>query len=84
MDPHSHDLCRCGRGGIGEALVTEYTRRGVHAIATVLPHEASDHLSDAGITFFPLDVTNEQSIIDLKAALQKLTSGNLDILVNCA
>ncbi|TIC98951.1 NADPH-dependent 1-acyldihydroxyacetone phosphate reductase [Colletotrichum higginsianum] len=74
----------CGRGGIGEALVTEYTRRGVHAIATVLPHEASDHLSDAGITFFPLDVTNEQSIIDLKAALQKLTSGNLDILVNCA
>nr|BDX35604.1 short-chain dehydrogenase/reductase StrD [Stachybotrys sp.] len=74
----------CGRGGIGEALVIEYTRRGVHAIATVLPQEASDHLSEAGITFFPLDVTNEQSIEELKAAVQKLTGGRLDILVNCA
>ncbi|KFA56126.1 hypothetical protein S40293_00089 [Stachybotrys chartarum IBT 40293] len=74
----------CGRGGIGEALVTEYTRCGVHAIATVLPHEASDHLSDAGITFFPLDVTNEESVAALKAAVEKLTGGRLDILVNCA
>ncbi|MCJ1468414.1 hypothetical protein MMC07_007042 [Pseudocyphellaria aurata] len=74
----------CGRGGIGEALVTEYTRRGIHAIATVLPHEASDHLSNAGITFFLLDVTVEQSISDLEAAVHKLTGGRLDVLVNCA
>ncbi|KAI0879959.1 uncharacterized protein GGS22DRAFT_193735 [Annulohypoxylon maeteangense] len=74
----------CGRGGIGEALVVEYTRRGLHAIATVLPHEASDHLSEAGITFFTLDVTVEKSIMDLKASVQKLTGGHLDILVNCA
>jgi hypothetical protein len=78
------NLYRCGRGGIGEALVTEYKRRGVHAIATVLPREASDHLSEAGITFFPLDVTVEQSIVDLKAAVQKLTGRSLDVLVNCA
>lgn len=75
---------RCGRGGIGEALVTEYARRGVHAIATVLPNEASDHLSDAGITFFPLDVTVEQSVHSLKASVQELTGGRLDVLVNCA
>ncbi|KAL9622079.1 MAG: hypothetical protein Q9160_003578 [Pyrenula sp. 1 TL-2023] len=74
----------CGRGGIGEALVTEYTRRGVHAIATVLPNEASDHLSSAGITFFALDVTDEQSIVALKASVQKVTGGRLDVLVNCA
>lgn len=74
----------CGRGGIGEALVTEYTRRGIHAIATVLPHEARDHLSNAGITVFPLDVTVEQSVIDLKTAVYELTGGRLDILVNCA
>ncbi|KAI1119034.1 hypothetical protein F5Y14DRAFT_460379 [Nemania sp. NC0429] len=74
----------CGKGSIGEALVTEYTRRGVHAIATVLPKEASDHLSAAGITFFPLDVTSEQSIVELKTSVQKLTDGCLDILVNCA
>ncbi|ROW12008.1 hypothetical protein VPNG_05207 [Cytospora leucostoma] len=74
----------CGRGGIGEALVKEYACSGVHAIATVLPNEASDHLSDAGITFFPLDVTVEESVNGLKVAVQVLTGGRLDVLVNCA
>ncbi|KAI0174348.1 hypothetical protein BJ166DRAFT_511922 [Pestalotiopsis sp. NC0098] len=74
----------CGQGGIGEALVTQYTKHGVHAIATVLPHESSDHLSEAGITFFILDVTDEKSVADLKLSVQKLTGGRLDILVNCA
>lgn len=74
----------CGQGGIGEALVTEYSRRGLHPIATVLPHESSDHLSKAGITFFPLDVTIEESITQLKASILELTGGRLDILVNCA
>ena len=64
--------------------MTEYTHRGIHAIATVLPHEASDHLSNAGITVFPLDVTVERSVADLKVAVYELTGGNLDILVNCA
>lgn len=64
--------------------MTEYSRRGIHAIATVLPHEASDHLLNAGITFFLLDVTVEQSVIDLKTAVHELTGGRLDVLVNCA
>lgn len=38
----------------------------------------------AGITFFPLDVTNEESVVELKACVQKLTGGRLDALVNCA
>ncbi|KAI1338697.1 hypothetical protein F5Y15DRAFT_424970 [Xylariaceae sp. FL0016] len=74
----------CGRGGIGESLVLEYDRQGVHPIATVLPNENAEHLVDAGITFFRLDVTVEESVTDLKASLQKLTGGYLDILVNCA
>ncbi|KAH8585534.1 hypothetical protein B0O99DRAFT_646714 [Bisporella sp. PMI_857] len=74
----------CGQGGIGEALVLEYKHRGIHPIATVLPNEASDHLSRADITFFPLDVTKDDSILELKANVQKLTGGRLDILVNCA
>jgi len=77
-------MCSCGRGGIGEALVTEYSRKGLHAIATVLPNEASDHLSEAGITFYTLDVTSEKSILEMKANLQKVTGGRLDVLVNCA
>lgn len=64
--------------------MTQYTKQGVHAIATVLPHEPSDHLSEAGITFFILDVTDEKSVADLKLSVQKLTGGRLDILINCA
>ncbi|KAH7323182.1 hypothetical protein B0I35DRAFT_510375 [Stachybotrys elegans] len=74
----------CGQGGIGEALVTEYKRRGVFPIATVLPNESSEHLTKAEITFFPLDVTKEDSILELKTNVQKVTGGQLDVLVNCA
>ncbi|KAM0251918.1 hypothetical protein ACHAQJ_007933 [Trichoderma viride] len=74
----------CGLGGIGEALILEYTRRGVHAIATVLPNENSDHLTAAGITWFPLDVTDEKSVINLKEKILALTNGYLDFLVNNA
>ena len=64
--------------------MTEYNRKGLHAIATVLPNEASDHLAEAGITYFLLDVTSEDSILEMKANIQKLTGGRLDVLVNCA
>ncbi|KAI1499775.1 hypothetical protein F5X99DRAFT_430291 [Biscogniauxia marginata] len=74
----------CGQGGIGEALVHEYTHRGFHAIATVLPSESHEHLSKAGITWFPLDVTQEASIQSLKQSIRSLTDGHLDILVNNA
>jgi 1-acylglycerone phosphate reductase len=62
----------------------EYTRRGIHAIATVLPNESSNHLSKAGLTFFALDVTVEESVLELKTRVLDLTGGKLDILVNCA
>ncbi|KAF2685184.1 NAD(P)-binding protein [Lentithecium fluviatile CBS 122367] len=74
----------CGQGGIGEALVKEYTRRGVHAIATLLPFENSEHLTEADITWYRLDVTDEKSVIELKKEIQTLTKGYLDVLVNCA
>ncbi|RBR19398.1 hypothetical protein FVER53590_29373 [Fusarium verticillioides] len=74
----------CGQGGIGEALVMEYKRLSFHAIATVLPHESSHHLSQAGITCLPLDVTVEDSVSELKFKIQEITGGYLHILVNCA
>ncbi|KAF2644244.1 NAD(P)-binding protein [Massarina eburnea CBS 473.64] len=74
----------CGQGGIGEALVKEYNRRGVHAIATLLPFEESEHLAEAGITWYRLDVTDENTVIELKREIQSLTGGFLDVLVNCA
>ncbi|KAI3327610.1 NAD(P)-binding protein [Xylariaceae sp. AK1471] len=74
----------CGCGGIGEALVAEFTRQDIHSIATVLPTEASDHLTDKGLTFFTLDVTVDKSVRDLAEAVKELTGGHLDFLVNCA
>ncbi|KAF5558960.1 short-chain dehydrogenase reductase family [Fusarium mexicanum] len=74
----------CGRGGIGEALVMEYKRLSFHTIATILPHESRTHLSQAGITCLPLDVTLKDSVLEVKAKVQELTGGRLHILVNCA
>jgi 1-acylglycerone phosphate reductase len=76
--------CSCGQGGIGEALVTEYARQGLHAIATVLPSEPSDHLSGPRISCFTLDVTDDQSITDLHEKVIALTGGYLDVMVNNA
>lgn len=74
----------CGAGGIGEALTLEYQRRGIHPIATLLPFESSEHLEKAGITWFKLDVTNEESVVQLKKDISELTKGRLDFLVNNA
>ncbi|KAI1186175.1 NAD(P)-binding protein [Nemania serpens] len=74
----------CGQGGIGEALANIYKKRGIEPIATILPSEPSEHLSEANITWFYLDVTNEASIRDLKAKITELTGGDLDFLVNNA
>ncbi|KAI0184709.1 hypothetical protein EV127DRAFT_504393, partial [Xylaria flabelliformis] len=74
----------CGQGGIGEALAREYMSRGVVPIATILPSESSEHLSDAKITWFHLDVTSDSSIANLKSKILEHTGGNLDILVNNA
>ncbi|KAI1170032.1 hypothetical protein F4777DRAFT_570719 [Nemania sp. FL0916] len=74
----------CGQGGLGEAFALEYSRCGISPIATVLPSEKSEHLSAAGITYFPLDVTSNDSISTLKQQVTAITGGYLDILVNNA
>lgn len=50
----------------------------------MLPNENSEHLTEAGITWFPLDVTVESSVVALKEKTLAVTNGYLDILVNCA
>ncbi|KAL2788809.1 NAD(P)-binding protein [Aspergillus keveii] len=75
----------CGQGGIGEALALEFLRRNIHPIATVLPTESSEHLSSAGITWFPLDVSSEESVIAMRKSVGELTGGKgLDVLFNNA
>ncbi|KAI1821189.1 hypothetical protein F4861DRAFT_520200 [Xylaria intraflava] len=74
----------CGQGGIGEALIEEYLQKNIQPIATTLPHESIEHLEKAGIIHFPLDVTDETSVVQLKSSLAAVTNGFLDILVNNA
>ncbi|KAM7188987.1 NAD(P)-binding protein [Rhypophila sp. PSN 637] len=74
----------CGQGGIGEALVKDYARRGLHPIATVLPSESRQHLVDQDVDVFSLDVTLEDSVMDLRKHVEEVTGGHLDILVNNA
>ncbi|PHH61959.1 hypothetical protein CDD81_7708 [Ophiocordyceps australis] len=74
----------CGQGGIGEALVKEYARRGLRPIATLLASEPSQHLDEAGIEWFPLDVTRKESVVELRKWVEGLTGGRLDVLVNNA
>lgn len=62
----------------------EYARNGFVPLATVLPMEPSDHLDHMGIQHFPLDVTSEKSILELKANLSVLTGSCLAVLVNNA
>ena len=62
----------------------EFRSRGLLAIATVLPHESRDHLDIDGIIRFDSDVTSEMSVKTLKCAVDKLTGGRLDVLVNNA
>ncbi|TRX92612.1 hypothetical protein FHL15_006539 [Xylaria flabelliformis] len=69
----------CGQGGIGEALAREYMSRGVVPIATILPSESSEHLSDAKITWFYLDVTRDSSIADLKSKIFEHTAADTDV-----
>ncbi|KAI1800128.1 hypothetical protein F4811DRAFT_557139 [Daldinia bambusicola] len=74
----------CGQGGIGEALVREFAKHNVRPIATLLPNEPTAHLDQAGILHFPLDVTSEDSVMELKKYVHAVTGGDLDILVNNA
>ncbi|KAI0116549.1 hypothetical protein GGR51DRAFT_546055 [Nemania sp. FL0031] len=74
----------CGRGGIGEALVQQFALRGITPIATILPSEASDHLTQLGILCYVLDITSEESVLELRKEVASLTGGHLDILVNNA
>lgn len=74
----------CGPGGIGEALVLEFQRRGLTVIATLLPDEAREELELNDIICLDLDVTSAESVQMLRKTVDKLTGGRLDVLVNNA
>ncbi|KAM4063046.1 short chain dehydrogenase [Hirsutella rhossiliensis] len=74
----------CTPGGIGHALALEFHRRGCHVIATARRLEVIKGLEAQGLSILALDVTSKESVASCKAAVTKLTGGQLDILVNNA
>ncbi|TCD61054.1 hypothetical protein EIP91_009111 [Steccherinum ochraceum] len=73
-----------GDGGIGHALALELHARGLRVFATARSLASMEKLAVAGIETFSLDVTSEESVATVKAEVEKLTSGSLDMLVNNA
>jgi len=74
-------------GGLGDALTTELlTRPNMHMIATGLELNHLDHIatSSSRVTKLQLDVTSPSSISSAVEAVERLTSGRLDYLVNNA
>jgi len=57
---------------------------GFDVFTTVLAHESSEHLVEAGLHASIADVTKDQDITLLEDKISSDTGGNLDILVNCA
>ncbi|KAL1692911.1 hypothetical protein GGG16DRAFT_111587 [Schizophyllum commune] len=76
-------LVRCS-SGIGEALAREAHAQGYHAFATARTVKALSELAALGITTLPLDVTSDESVEALKAAVSEITGGRLSVLINNA
>ena len=64
-------------------MLTTYIA-GYTVISTLLPHESEEHLLAKGIKVIRTDVTNEESVLELKAFTENITKGKLDLLINNA
>lgn len=75
--------------GIGAAIAQQLAQQGMHVILTArregLGREAAESLTKAGLSaaFFPLDVTNDDSVAAVATYLRR-DIGRVDVLVNNA
>jgi 1-acylglycerone phosphate reductase len=75
----------CSNGGLGAAMAKAYQARGFRVFATLRNRAKVGSLADIeGIEILELDVTSEESVYQCAKAVEKLTGGSLDILVNNA
>lgn len=71
----------CAPGGIGHALAITFHARGLRVIATARRTEQLSSLSEKDIETLSLVVDNDDSILECKATIEKLTNGRgLDYL----
>lgn len=75
----------CSEGGLGEALGKAFRAQGFRVLATVRNMSKSGFLTEIpGIEILELDVTSEDSVRQCAKAVEKITGGSLDVLVNNA
>ncbi len=76
-----------GRGGIGRAICQRFAKEGARVFAADLnPSGSLEGESDtdmSGVTFVPLDVTQEAQAIDAMKSIESV-HGKLNVLVNAA
>jgi 1-acylglycerone phosphate reductase len=71
----------CSEGGMGAALATAFHEAGLHVYATARDLSKMTQLASLGIETFVLDILSDSSIA---SCVSKLSSRNLDILINNA
>ncbi|KAF4998966.1 hypothetical protein FGRMN_2765 [Fusarium graminum] len=76
--------CRCSEGGSGNALALAFASQGLRVFATARSLHTLTNLEAKGIETLVLDVTDPESITNLRDEIQKRTNGKLDILMNNA
>ncbi|KFY21871.1 hypothetical protein V493_07040 [Pseudogymnoascus sp. VKM F-4281 (FW-2241)] len=75
----------CSTGGLGAAMAKAYHSRGFRVFATLRNKSKAGSLDGMqGIEILELDVTSEESVRHCAKAVEKLTGGSLDVLVNNA
>lgn len=62
----------------------EFNARGLHVVATARNRNSIAELQEMGMTTLSLEVTDNDSILEVKKAVSELTGGKLDILINNA
>lgn len=74
----------CNPGGIGNSLVREFHSRGLRVFATARQTTNISDLAGIGVETFSLEVTDPESISNLRQEIVSKTGGKLDYLVNNA
>ncbi|PMD46077.1 NAD(P)-binding protein [Hyaloscypha variabilis F] len=72
----------CSPGGIGYSLAREFHSRGFRVFGTARDRKALEILRENGIDAMELEITSDASIQHLKAQIEQITGGSLDILIN--
>lgn len=74
----------CNPGGIGNSLAREFNSHGLRVFATARQTSSIQDLAEIGVETFPLEVTDAESINNLRQELSSRTGGRLNYLVNNA